>query len=134
MTSWADRAKTHFSQKRQVPTAETAKSMVSAVLAVPFGAVYENSKVLSAVLAVPTRHISEKHAFSELAANDTTVAEPKRLFRPRGPWLSPLEQVAADKYHQHHATCPQCQAAGRGYTRHCGAGAELWAQYQGAAV
>jgi hypothetical protein len=69
------------------------------------------------------------------AANDphteTQAVEPKRLFRPRGPWLSPAEQVAADTYHHHHAQCPQCQAAGLGYGDRCGAGMALWNQYQG---
>lgn len=47
----------------------------------------------------------------------------------RGPWLSASETAAAQEYHHHHAHCPQCQSAGRGHTKHCGAGAALWNDY-----
>lgn len=58
--------------------------------------------------------------------------EPRLLKQDRapGPWLNPSETAASKEYHQHHATCPQCQAAGRGHVSHCSAGADLWNQYQ----
>jgi hypothetical protein len=52
------------------------------------------------------------------------------LGRAPGPWLTPSETAAAQQYHQHHAQCPQCQGAGRGYNSHCSDGAALWNQYQ----
>ena len=76
--------------------------------------------------------VSEKTAANDPAPDPDTQAAPKRLFRPRGPWLSPSEQVA-DAYHGHHFACAKCQAGGRGYSSRCSAGAGLWARYQAAA-
>jgi len=63
-----------------------------------------------------------------------TPTEPKRLFRPRGPWLSDTAQAAARTYHAHHFSCHDCIAAGRGsrYGQRCGTGAALWTGYQNA--
>lgn len=83
----------------------------------------------------PVRHIpAANDVHQQDAANDAKAVEPKRLFRPRAPWLSPSEQVAADAYHAHHFACAQCQAGGRGYSQRCSAGAGLWNQYQVAAA
>ena len=51
------------------------------------------------------------------AANDPTLADWKTLDRA---------------YLTHHAQCPQCIAAGRGYGQRCGTGATLWRNYQAA--
>lgn len=77
--------------------------------------------------------VSEKTAANDPAPDPDTKTAPKRLLRPRAPWLSPPEKSAADAYHLHHFACPQCQAGGRGYGSRCSAGAGLWNQYQGAA-
>ena len=60
-----------------------------------------------------------------------TQAEPKRLFRQRGLWLTGAEQSAAQAYHAHHFNCHTCIAAGRGsrYGLRCGTGAALWRDY-----
>lgn len=57
----------------------------------------------------------------------------KRLFRQRGPWLTDLQQTAAQAYHRHHFACPQCKAAGRGdqYCTRCAVGLALWSDYSG---
>jgi len=76
MSTWAERAKTHFSQKRQNGTAETAKRVCD------FSQERQNSTAetaergVLAVLAVPFWHKREKHDFSnqaETAANDPTL-------------------------------------------------------------
>ncbi|MFV0601950.1 MAG: hypothetical protein ACK5NE_09070 [Brachymonas sp.] len=48
------------------------------------------------------------------AANDPAMADWKTLDRA---------------YLAHHAQCPQCIAAGKGYGQRCGTGAALWRQY-----
>ena len=64
-----------------------------------------------------------------------TQAEPKRLFRQRGLWLTGAEQSAAQAYHAHHFNCYTCIAAGRGirYDRRCAVGLAMWLTYTGAA-
>ena len=54
-------------------------------------------------------------------------AEPKRLFKKPGPWLTGAEQLAAQAYHAHHFSCHECIAAGRDsqYGQRCGAGMAL---------
>ena len=61
-------------------------------------------------------------------------AEPKRLFRQRGPWLTDTAQSAAQAYHAHHFNCHSCIAAGRGtqYGRRCAVGLALWVTFIGA--
>jgi hypothetical protein len=61
-----------------------------------------------------------------------TQAEPKRLFRQSGPWLTGHEQSAAHAYHAHHFNCHTCIAAGRGigYGKRCDAGLTLWHEYE----
>ena len=58
-------------------------------------------------------------------------AEPKRMFRKLGPWLTGAEQLAAQAYHAHHFSCHECIAAGRDsqYGQRCGAGMALWRLY-----
>ena len=58
-------------------------------------------------------------------------AEPKRLFRKPGPWLTGAEQLSAQAYHAHHFSCHECKAAGRDsrYGQRCGAGMALWQLY-----
>jgi hypothetical protein len=67
------------------------------------------------------------------AAPTPTQTEPKRLFRPRGPWLTGAEQSAAQAYHAHHFNCHTCIAAGRGirYGRPCAVRLALWSNYAG---
>ena len=48
-------------------------------------------------------------------ANDPTLADWKTLDRA---------------YLAHHAQCPHCIAAGRGYGQRCGTGAALWRSYE----
>ena len=69
------------------------------------------------------------------AAPTPTLAEPKRLFRQRRPWLTGAEQSAAQAYHAHHFNCHTCIAAGRGirYDRRCAVGLAMWLTYTGAA-
>ena len=69
------------------------------------------------------------------AAATPTQAEPKRLFRQRGLWLTGAEQSAAQAYHAHHFNCHTCIAAGRGirYDRRCAVGLAMWLKYTGAA-
>ena len=38
-------------------------------------------------------------------------------------------RAVRDAYYSHHARCPVCIAAGKGYGLRCGAGASLWATY-----
>ena len=38
-------------------------------------------------------------------------------------------RAVRDAYYSHHARCPVCIAAGKGYGLRCGAGAGLWATY-----
>lgn len=38
-------------------------------------------------------------------------------------------RTVRDAYYSHHARCPVCIAAGKGYGLRCGAGASLWAAY-----
>ena len=38
-------------------------------------------------------------------------------------------RTVRDAYYSHHARCPVCIAAGKGYGLRCGAGASLWATY-----
>jgi hypothetical protein len=38
-------------------------------------------------------------------------------------------RAVRDAYYSHHARCPVCIAAGKGYGLRCGAGASLWAAY-----
>jgi hypothetical protein len=68
------------------------------------------------------------------AAATPTQAEPTRLFRQRGPWLTDTEQSAAQVYHAHHFACQTCIAAGRGSQngQRCGVGQALWFDYSGA--
>ena len=67
------------------------------------------------------------------AAPTPTRTEPKRIFRQRGPWLTRAEQSAAQAYHGHHFSCPQCVTAGRDdrYGRRCAVGLALWSDYTG---
>lgn len=79
---------------------------------------------------------TEAHAANEPLTGDlltTEPTEPKRLFRPRGPWLTNTEQAAAQTYHAHHFNCHTCIAAGRGirYGRRCAVGLALWSNYAG---
>lgn len=49
---------------------------------------------------------------------------------PPAPALTHAEWVTLAKaYQAHHATCPVCIAAGKGYGLRCGTGAALWANY-----
>jgi hypothetical protein len=67
------------------------------------------------------------------AAATPTQTGPKRIFRQRGPWLTDVEQSAAQAYHVHHFNCHTCIAAGRGthYGRRCIVGLALWSDYTG---
>ena len=58
-------------------------------------------------------------------------AEPKRLFRNPGPWLTGAEQLPAQAYHAHHFSCHECIAAGRDskYGQRCSAGMALLRLY-----
>ena len=49
-----------------------------------------------------------------LLGNLLTVAPtgPKRIFRQRGPWLTGIEQSAAQAHHGRHFNCHTCMAAG----------------------
>lgn len=68
------------------------------------------------------------------AAPTPTQTGSKQLFRQRGPWLTGIEQSAAQAYHAHHFNCHTCIAAGRGirYGRRCAVGLALWNTYTGA--
>lgn len=55
------------------------------------------------------------HSCPRPAANDPTLADWKTLDRA---------------YLAHHAQCPHCIAAGRGYGQRCGTGAALWRSYE----
>lgn len=59
------------------------------------------------------------HSCPRPAANDPVMADWKML-----------DQA----YLAHHAKCPQCIAAGRGYGQRCGAGAALWREYDACPV
>lgn len=49
---------------------------------------------------------------------------------PPAPALTHAEWATLDKaYQAHHAACPVCIAAGKGYGLRCGTGAALWAEY-----
>ena len=67
-------------------------------------------------------------------AGAPTQPEPKRVFRPRGSWLTDSEATDAQAYHAHHFHCPTCIAAGRGgsqYGERCAQGLALWHRYNG---
>ena len=77
---------------------------------------------------------TEAHTVNDLLSSDlltATPTEPKRLFRPRGPWLTDSEQSAAQTYNRHHFNCQTCIAAGRGirYGERCAVGLALWSDY-----
>ncbi|MFM7009004.1 MAG: hypothetical protein ACKO0Z_06670 [Betaproteobacteria bacterium] len=77
---------------------------------------------------------TEAHAEKELLSGEllnATRAQPKRLLRKRGLWLTGAKQSAARSYHEHHFNCPKCIAAGLGsrYGQRCGAGMALWHSY-----
>lgn len=40
----------------------------------------------------------------------------------------------AQSYHAHHFQCPQCIAAGLGYSQRCHVGQQLWTAYQEGAL
>jgi hypothetical protein len=77
-------------------------------------------------LALP----DERPTSTESNTPTTITVQPdvKLLFRQRGPWLTGMEQSAAQAYHQHHFSCPQCITAGRGthYGSRCAVGLALW--------
>ena len=84
--------------------------------------------------ATPEKINTEAHAVNDPLSSDlltATPTEPKRLFRPRGPWLTDSEQSAAQTYNRHHFNCHQCIAAGRGdrYGGRCTVGLALWSNY-----
>ena len=49
---------------------------------------------------------------------------PATAMQSRASW-----QPLSAAYHQHHANCPVCIAAGQGYGLRCGVGAALWVAY-----
>jgi hypothetical protein len=74
---------------------------------------------------------TEVHSGDELLAGDLITTEPKRIFRPLGPQLTSMKQLAAQAYHAHHFRCRTCIAAGRGTRggQRCSAGLALWNTY-----
>lgn len=52
---------------------------------------------------------------------------------PKLPKMAPLTraewETLASAYQAHHAACPVCIAAGKGYGLRCGTGAALWTEY-----
>ena len=52
---------------------------------------------------------------------------------PQLPKMTPMTraewETLASAYQAHHAACPVCIAAGKGYGLRCGTGAALWAEY-----
>jgi hypothetical protein len=77
---------------------------------------------------------TEGLAANELLSGEllaATRAQPKRLFRKPGPWLTDAGLEAARAYNAHHFNCPYCIAAGRGtrYGKRCAKGQALWNAY-----
>ncbi len=46
------------------------------------------------------------------------------------PANAPTWRAVRNAYYDHHARCPVCIAAGKGYGLRCGTGASLWSAYQ----
>ena len=64
------------------------------------------------------------------AASRFPLTEPCHSPPPAAPALTHAEWATLDKaYQAHHAACPVCIAAGKGYGLRCGTGAALWANY-----
>ena len=88
MSGWAARAKVHFLQECQNPTAKTAETPLLAVLAVPAGGLCENTDRVLAVLAVPIWDKPEKQQSDSAAANDP-APPPKKWNATIPPGTSP---------------------------------------------
>ena len=153
MTTWTQRAKTHFSQTGANGTAETAERGIDFLQTGISGTAETVKRGVSAVLAVPIGAIREKRDFSKSAEPSTMdddlqrregmaraataevlaaltrtslqPSKPSNLFHIDAPWR-PL----AKAYYAHHVACKACIGAGQGRGQQCDTGAALWTAYQ----
>lgn len=74
---------------------------------------------------------------SEIVASLQAEQEALTAPLPQLPKVAPLTraewETLASAYQAHHAACPVCIAAGKGYGLRCGTGAALWTEYDRAA-
>lgn len=89
------------------------------------------------LLALVAQEVAHESSHATAAGEYLQEAETSQTAMSKGADNAPAPvppqvwRAVRNAYYDHHHRCPTCIAAGKGFGLRCGAGASLWAAYQG---